>query len=42
MYGFDSFSRTQTTTLLTDYGVIVAIWAFESVRRANILSFARL
>ncbi|KAF2418752.1 FAD/NAD(P)-binding domain-containing protein [Tothia fuscella] len=42
IYGYDPISRAQTMTFLTDLGVIVAIWAFESVRRANILTFARL
>jgi hypothetical protein len=29
-------------SFLTDYGVVIAIWAFESVRRANIPSLAQL
>ncbi|KAF2664645.1 FAD/NAD(P)-binding domain-containing protein [Microthyrium microscopicum] len=42
LYGFDAICRTQTLSLLADYGIIVAIWAFESVRRANILTFAQI
>jgi hypothetical protein len=42
VYGYDPTSRAQTRTFLTDIGIIYAIWGFESVRRANVLTFAQL
>jgi hypothetical protein len=42
VYGYDPTSRAQTGTFLTDIGIIYAIWGFESVRRANVLTFAQM
>ncbi|RDI87660.1 hypothetical protein Vi05172_g2254 [Venturia inaequalis] len=42
IYAFDTLCRLQTTSFLADYGVIIAIWSFESFRRANVLTFATL
>ncbi|KAF4334071.1 FAD NAD(P)-binding domain protein [Fusarium beomiforme] len=40
--GFDAASRKQLLSFLTDYGVIIAIWAIESNRRNNALTPAQL
>jgi hypothetical protein len=42
IYGYDPIARLQTRTFLADFGVILAIWALESVRRTNAVSFARI
>ena len=42
LFGYDPKCRWQLITFLTDYGVILAIWTIESVRRANALTLAQL
>jgi len=41
VYGFDSVTP-QAFTFLVDYGVVLAIWLIESVRRANKFTLAQL
>ncbi|KAL2015409.1 hypothetical protein VTK56DRAFT_5533 [Thermocarpiscus australiensis] len=38
MYGYDPASRRQVISFLTDGTVLLTIWMFESVRRANLLT----
>lgn len=38
MYGYDPVSRRQVISFLTDGTVLLTIWIFESVRRANTLT----
>ncbi|GAB1319710.1 FAD NAD(P)-binding domain protein [Madurella fahalii] len=38
VYGYDPVSRRQVISFLTDGTVLLTIWIFESVRRANILT----
>ncbi|KAF9766742.1 hypothetical protein IL306_000815 [Fusarium sp. DS 682] len=40
--GYDAAARKQLLSFLTDYGVIIAIWAIESNRRNNALTPAQL
>lgn len=42
VYAYDEVCRKQTRTFLMDFGVILAIWYFESVRRANVLTIATM
>jgi hypothetical protein len=42
LYEYDPMSRWQLITFLTDYGVVITIWAIESVRRANALTLAQV
>jgi hypothetical protein len=42
IYEYDPLSRWLFITFLTDYGVILAIWVIESVRRANVMTLAQL
>jgi hypothetical protein len=40
--GHDTVARKQLVSFLTDYGVIIAIWAIESNRRNNALTPAQM